>query len=223
MDDELIDRADVIIAVSETLQTRIRQRGRDAHLLTHGVDLDFWEQPRPTKQLAGLEAFERPLVVFWGVVDRRLDVTFVQKLAASLERGTVLFVGPKADPDPLLWQTARVGYLPAVAFADLPLLAREAAVLVMPYADLPVTRAIQPLKMKEYLATGRPAVVRALPATRPWADCLDVAATADEFAVLVQERIRSGVPASQRSARGRLAREGWDEKARQFESWIDGP
>ena len=66
-------------------------------------------------------------------------------------------------------------------FEELPRLAREAGVLVMPYADLPVTRAMQPLKLKEYLATGRPVVVRDLPATRPWADCLDLADTAEEF------------------------------------------
>jgi hypothetical protein len=36
----------------------------------------------------------------------------------------------------------------------------------MPYADLAATRAMQPLKLKEYLATGRPVVVRDLPATR---------------------------------------------------------
>ena len=69
--------------------------------------------------------------------------------------------------------------LPPVPYEELPSLAARATVLVMPYADLPVTRAMQPLKLKEYLATGKPVVVRALPATGPWADCLD-AAVADQ-------------------------------------------
>ncbi len=47
----------------------------------------------------------------------------------------------------------------------------------MPLADLPVTRAMQPLKLKEDLATDKPAVVRDLPPNRAWADCPDVAAT----------------------------------------------
>ena len=37
----------------------------------------------------------------------------------------------------------------------------------MPYADLPVTRAMQPLKLKEYLVTDRPVVVADLPADQP--------------------------------------------------------
>ena len=48
-----------------------------------------------------------------------------------------------------------------------PALAREAAVLIMPYADLPVTRAMQPLKLKEYLATDRPRRRRRSPRDQP--------------------------------------------------------
>ena len=52
-----------------------------------------------------------------------------------------------------------------------------------------------PLKLREYLATGKPAVVRDLPATRPWADCADVAATPGEFTARVNERLAGGLPA----------------------------
>ena len=79
-----------------------------------------------------------------------------------------------------------------------------------------MTRAMQPLKLKEYLATGRPAVVRDLPATRPWADCLDVAATPQDFAAAVQRRLATGLTANQWSARSRLADEDWSAKAVEF-------
>jgi hypothetical protein len=72
------------------------------------------------------------------------------------------------------------------------------------------------LKLKEYLATGKPAVVRDLPATRSWADCLDVAATPRDFAGAVQRRLATGLPPSQRSARTRLAGEDWSAKAAEF-------
>src|SRR5690606_8294377 len=99
---------------------------------------------------------------------------------------------------------------------------REAAVLVMPYADLPVTRAMQPLKLKEYLATGKPVVARDLPAAREWGDCLDTAADAATFARRVCERLAGGLPEAQRLARRRLARESWARKAEQFERLLGG-
>jgi hypothetical protein len=167
-----------------------------------------------------LEGLERPQVVFWGVVDRRMDVSVVTRLAADLRRGTVLLVGPADEHDPALDRTARVVRLPSLPFAQLPSLAAAAQVLVMPYADLPVTRAIQPLKLKEYLATGRPAVVRDLPATRGWVDCLDLADTPEAFSRAVRLRLETGLPDAQRAARARLAAESWVAKARTFERLV---
>src|SRR5262249_46347089 len=126
---------------------------------------------------------------------------------------------PESDPDPRLTAPRRVVRLAPVLFEQLPGVARAVDVLIMPYADLPVTRAIQPLKLKEYLATGRPAVVRDLPATRPWGDCLGPAATPEEFARLVLSRLKTGLPREQGQARARLAEETWAEKARQLEQW----
>jgi glycosyltransferase involved in cell wall biosynthesis len=151
-----------------------------------------------------------------------MDVAFVRRMADDLGRGTVVLAGPRDDPDPALLRLPGVVCAGRLPFDRLPQLARAAAVLVMPYADLPVTRAMQPLKLKEYLATGRPVVVRDLPATRAWADALDLAGTPEAFSAAVRRRIDTGLPAEQRAARGRLAEESWAGKARAFERWV-GP
>jgi hypothetical protein len=74
--------------------------------------------------------------------------------------------------------------------------------------------------LKEYLATGKPVVVRDLPATREWADCLDLADTAETFVQAVRRRLTKGLPEAQEAARARLASESWAEKARTFERWL---
>ena len=217
MEEGVVRRADAIVAVSEALQDRLAGMGRESRLLTHGIDLDFWKSDAPAP--AALDALERPLVLFWGVIDRRMDLAFIERLAAELPGGTVALLGPESDPDPRLYSTRRVVHLPPVLFEQLPAVARAVDVLIMPYADLPVTRAMQPLKLKEYLATERPAVVRDLPATREWTDCLDLAATPEEFVRLIRRRLETGLPQEQRQARGRLAEESWAEKARRLEQW----
>jgi hypothetical protein len=93
----------------------------------------------------------------------------------------------------------------------------------MPYVDEPVTRAMQPLKLKEYLATGKPVVVRDLPANRDWADALDLASTPEQFTALVHERLETGLPAGQRDVRRRLGDESWSAKAEQFARIVFAP
>ena len=212
MEADLVRKVDRVIAVSETLRDKLQGMGREAHLLTHGVDLDFWQHAAVA--VPSLDGLERPLIVFWGVCDRRMDSEFLRQLAGDLVRGTIVLVGPEDDPDPALATLPRIVRLGSLPFAQLPAVAREAAVLVMPYADLPVTRAMQPLKLKEYLATGRPVVIRELPATRAWSDCADVVSTPQAFSEAVRLRLETDLPDAQRDARRRLASEGWDEKAR---------
>jgi glycosyltransferase involved in cell wall biosynthesis len=216
---DVVRRADVVVAAGDNLGQRLAGMGRPAHLLTHGVDLDFWAAAADGPAPLGLDGLERPLVVFWGLIDRRMDVAVVRRLAQDLPRGTVVLAGPENDPDPALRQIPRVCHLGVLPFAELPRLARAAAVLVMPYADLPVTQAMQPLKLKEYLATGLPVVARDLVANREWADCLDLADAPESFSRAVLGRL-AGIPAEQRAARARLSREGWAAKAGAFQNLI---
>ncbi|MFO0850046.1 MAG: glycosyltransferase [Gemmataceae bacterium] len=221
MERDLVPKVDEVVAVSETLAEHVSALGKSAHLLTHGVDLDHWKPPSAT-DVPGFAGLEPPVVLFWGVIDRRTDTAFVRATASALNQGTVVLVGPQDDPDPELFRLPRVAVRPAVSYDRLPTLAAAASVLVMPYIDAPVTRAMQPLKLKEYLATGKPVVVRDLPATRLWADACDVAGAADQFAALVQQRLVGELPGEQAAVRGRLAAEGWEAKARQFEEWVNG-
>lgn len=217
---DLVARVDTCVAVSETLQDRLASMGAVSQLLTHGVDAGFWSSPGHSRPLPVLEGLERPLFTFWGLKDRRLDVEFLQRLSTEMKRGTIVLVGPENEPDPALKKLTRLCSLPAQPYEDLPLLGHEAAVLIMPYADLPVTRAMQPLKLKEYLATGRPVVARDLPSLREWSDCVDLVSRPDEFVQAVLRRSQSGLPADQAAARGRLSSEDWDAKAEQFEGWL---
>ena len=220
MDRAMILRADSLVAVSETLQAMIADEGRSASLLTHGVDVEFWN-PASASSVRTIES-PQPNVVFWGVIDRRMDFVSLWQLSQDMAHGTIVLIGPQQDPDPEILALPNVRTLPPQPLAALPAIARQAAVLIMPYADLPVTRAMQPLKLKEYLATGRPVVVNRLPSTNAWSDCLDVAERPAQFSQLVRHRITTGIAASQAAARNRLQHEDWKSKAEVLESVLRG-
>lgn len=218
LEEQLVRRADVVVAASDQLQQKLCRWGTEAHLLTHGVDLEIWQSPQSHNDCPQLEAVERPVIMFFGSVDWRIDPRFVRELCSSLSQGTVVLLGPLCDCDSELLALPRVTHVPPVAYEKLCNVVQQAAVLIMPYKNGPGLQELQPLKLKEYLATGKPAVVRDLPATRLWADALDLASTPQEFAAAVLRRLNTGLPPEQAAARTRLASETWTEKARQFEA-----
>jgi hypothetical protein len=220
MEKEFVGRADRIVTAGDNLSRRIARLGRPSQVLSHGIDLAHWASTGGSAQL--LADLPRPIVLYWGLLDRRMDYEAIAALDRRMTAGTIAFVGPQQDPDPRLARLPHVRLLGPGRYEDLPALARAAAVLAMPYADLPVTRAMQPLKMKEYLATDRPVVVTRLPAVAGWEDCMDVAESHDEFATRVIARIGAPLPPSQVAARARLANEGWSAKAARFADILFG-
>jgi hypothetical protein len=150
---------------------------------------------------------------------------WILELGDQMAKGTIMLVGPQQDPDPRLRYHPRVMMPGPVSFESLPMLAHRAAVLIMPYADLEVTRAMQPLKLKEYLATLRPVVATSLPAVRLWGDCLEAVSTKDRFvskalALLNDNSEIDFLRADQ--VRARLRTESWRSKAAQFQTWLAG-
>ena len=228
MERELVAKVDVTVAASEHLTEGLRKLGASPHLLTHGVDIDAWRRADQPHCLPGeFSGIEGPFVVFWGVIDRRMDCEWLRALSRAMTHGSIVLIGPQEDPDPALSAIPRLFIRNAVTFEKLPDIAASASVLVMPYIDAPVTQAMQPLKLKEYLASERPVVVRALPATRPWVDACDVCETMDDFVHAVLARIADkqagALPAKQALARTRLTAESWQYKSMQFEFWIADP
>lgn len=237
MERELVSRVDAVVAVSEVLVERIkeierqdakepRRQGREPMLLAHGVDMEFWQRPkldhvRGALDIAGLkDHFKEPVCVFFGLVDDRLDWNWCD--TSDWSHGKIALVGP---PTKRLTFDRGVVKLQALPYVSMPLAANTADVLIMPYTDTPVTRAMQPLKLLEYLATDRPVVVRDLPATRRWMDCCDVVDNAEDFKKMCLKRAHTGLPNDQRWAReARLPAESWSEKARRMrEILLDQP
>jgi glycosyltransferase involved in cell wall biosynthesis len=221
MEEQLVARADRVVAAGDNLATRLEgMGGRKAEVLTHGIEVTHWTRSDGDATL--LADLALPLVVFWGLIDRRLDFALLEALNSRMKEGTIVLVGPQQNPDPRIARLSRVRLTGPAAYEDLPALARKAAVLVMPYADLPVTRAMQPLKLKEYLATGRPVVASRLPSVVGWEDCMDVVDDADTFASQVLARLAAPAPAAQLQARSRLVGEGWRAKSTRFAEILFG-
>lgn len=236
MEQQLVERVDQAVAVSPHLADHLAKLGKEAMLLTHGIDLDLWVTQTPKPSQSETEA-QKPvnaslpdwwprdsgsIVLFWGLIDRRLDCAWCQGLLERNDLSLVL-VGPEQNPDPALNRLARLVRPGPVDMRQLPALAAAADVLVMPYQDLPVTRAMQPLKFKEYLATGKPVVARNLPAARPWQDAADLVDTRKDFVERVMERTGLPLPQGQAQARKRLANESWANKAQQLlEALLEG-
>jgi glycosyltransferase involved in cell wall biosynthesis len=227
----LLARLDRLVVANHLLLDRFAHYRGPVLWLSHGVDLDhFASVPHPAIPTAAHGLWQpppripSPWIVYWGLIDARLDAHWLAELSRQLRCGlstaSIVLVGRCDCPPSLLTSLANLYILPSVRYDDLPILARQAAVLIAPYRQASVTQAMQPLKFLEYLATGKPVVARRLPALERWADSADLVDHAQQFAEMVLQRLHTGLPVSQQQARRRLQAESWDAKAELLERWL---
>ncbi len=91
-------------------------------------------------------------------------------------------------------------FLPPVPYDELPRYAAGFDVCVLPWdTDKAFTSYGSAIKVREYLATGKPVVISPLPEYEPMSDVLRIARSRDDFLNLVDEALReTGTEVSQK-------------------------
>ena len=74
------------------------------------------------------------------------------------------------------------------------------------------------IKVREYLATGKPVVISALPEYEPMRDVLRIARTRDDFMRLVEEALHENDASAVARRQASVASGTWDARA----EWVSG-
>ncbi len=215
MESQLIGRTDVLLATSQHLYRRLAATGKPVHLLTHGVDLDLFSQEASAEHEC-LREIPRPRVGYFGLFDERSDQELIAALAARMPEVAFVIAGPVVTDVERLRRLANIHFTGPVRYERLPALIRGLGALIIPYAVNEASNSISPLKMKEYLATGRPVVSTPLAEALLQRPHVTVAASVDEWQAALTEGLSVDIAARRRVMLEVLRGESWVEKAATF-------
>jgi UDP-galactopyranose mutase len=218
----LLSRADLIFTGGHSLWEAKRSLRPDAHLFPSSVDVAHFrmarqEQPEP----AALRAIPHPRLVYAGVIDERIDLALLARLAQA-DIGELVLIGPVVKIDAAQVPGApRVHRLGMQPYEALPALFAHCDVALMPFALNAATRFISPTKTPEYLAAGLPVVSSAITdVVHDYGDLdmVSIAADADEFVAACSEALRR--PRQLAAVDERLGAMSWDDTWAAMEALI---
>jgi UDP-galactopyranose mutase len=157
---ELMVLADVVFTGGYSLWEAKRGRHPNIHPFPSSVDRAHFAKARVTRdEPADQAAIPGPRLGFYGVVDERMDLDLLARLAEARPDWSVVIVGPVVKIDPAdLPMRANLHYLGGKTYGELPAYLGGWDVALMPFAINDSTRFISPTKTPEYLAGGRPVV-----------------------------------------------------------------
>jgi glycosyltransferase involved in cell wall biosynthesis len=146
-----------VAAVSETLLERLAPTGPGV-VIPNGLKPTEWiGDPTPPGWQRDLL---RPLLLYVGSLDGRLDIAALLAIARARPEATVVLAGTVLDADHLrpLRGEPNVEIHSQLSRSAVTGLIRVADVGLIPHLRTPLTEAMSPLKLYEYLAGGLPVV-----------------------------------------------------------------
>lgn len=216
MEEDLIRKSDIFIATSKNLYDRLSGYGKEVHLLTHGVDYGFFKTA-PDKEHPLLERIPKPRVGYFGLFDDRSDKELLLETARRLPDVSFIITGNVETDISGLQREKNIYFTGSIPYAELPTMAKGWDVCMLPYKVNKLTDAIQPLKMKEYLATGKPVISTPIKEALNMEDYIVIAKTVDNWDEGIRMCVRGSLPAGERKKIDSfLQKESWPSKAEWF-------
>jgi glycosyltransferase involved in cell wall biosynthesis len=216
-----IDRADIILYSGRKLLEEA-ERGRErSHLLEQAVDFEHWARAGSGELEVAAEVarIPRPRLGYFGAIEPWLiDQELIRRAARERPQWQWVFIGNKSRGVEVE-SLPNTHFLPPVAYDELPRYAAGFDVCVLPWeTERAFTSYGSAIKVREYLATGKPVVISPLPEYEPMRDVLRIARSREDFFRLVEDALRESDP--QAALRRQRAVEGgtWDARA----EWVSG-
>jgi glycosyltransferase involved in cell wall biosynthesis len=196
------------------LPTKLAQNS-SAAFSPHGVDFELFARAAlPATVVPERAAALRPPVIgFFGLLADWIDVELLAFLAKQRPEWTLLLIGHVATDVRELDSLPNVVFVGPQPYETLPGWAKSFSVAVMPYRLNRQVLNANPLKLREYLATGKPVVSVPTPEITRFAPHVRLASSPESFLAEIEAALREDSPersvARQESVRGL----GWDTRA----------
>jgi glycosyltransferase involved in cell wall biosynthesis len=193
MDAHLTSRADQIFVASAPMLRAKRRLQPSTVLAPHGVDVALFRSASdPQLPIApGARNLRRPVIGFYGLIEEWIDLDLVAELGERRPDWTFLLIGRLAV------NAGRSKTLPNIVFAgpqpygSLPNWVKAFDVAIIPYRLTRQVRNSAPLKLREYLASGKPVVAVPTPEIDRFAGLVRIARGPEQFIAAIEDALQN--------------------------------
>ena len=212
--EQAIDAADLVFYSGRKLFNEAKRGSEKSHLLEQGVDFDHWRRVGESVVAPEIARIPQPRLGYFGAIEPWLvDQELIKRASRERPEWQWIFIGNKSRGMEIE-ELPNVHFLPPVPYAALPGYAAGFDVCVLPWeTEQSFTSYGSAIKVREYLATGKPVVIAPLPEYEPMRDVLRIARTRDDFIRLVEEALHEKDAASATARQSAVASGTWDARA----------
>lgn len=214
-----IERADLVFYSGRKLLEEAKVGRERSYLLEQAVDFEHWSRVGALGVAAEVERIPRPRLGYFGAIEPWLvDQELVRRAARERPEWQWVFIGNKSRGLEIEG-LQNVHFLPPVSYDELPRYAAGFDVCVLPWeTERAFTSYGSAIKVREYLATGKPVVISPLPEYEHLSHVLRIARSREDFFRLVADALAEEGEEGARARRRAVMDGTWDARA----EWASG-
>ena len=193
LENEMISRADLVFVTSRELFRLKQHAGSKVFYLPNAANIGVFRDATTTTKPHDLPAGFKGIIGYVGNIDPRLDYSLLAQIASRFPSHLLVIVGPKTFDE---YKNFQLEGMPNVCFVgpkhynDLPAYMNTFDCAIIPFKCNAATKSIYPLKVNEYLASGRPVVSTDFSDDiRSFEPVISIAANHDEFLTQIDAEI----------------------------------
>ncbi|MEJ7738901.1 MAG: glycosyltransferase family 1 protein [Chitinophagaceae bacterium] len=156
-EDELFKKADLVFTGGYSLYEAKKHRHPAVYAFPSSIDKEHFKKARlVTNDPEDQKSIPYPRIGFYGVIDERMNINLVKKVAELRPEWQMIFIGPVVKIDPAtLPKLSNIHYLGNKSYQELPSYLAGWNISMIPFALNESTQFISPTKTPEYLAAGK--------------------------------------------------------------------
>lgn len=232
LEEEIIKRVDFVFCTSTELKRLMERFSSNVFLLPNAADIEIFKCSNNlnTTRPDDISSIQVPIIVYTGHIDVRIDYELLVFLLQKLTTYCFLMIGPhslKSEQILELEMYPNIKFIGRKRLEELPAYLKYAACAIIPFKCNSLTKSIYPLKINEYLASGKPVV--STPFSEDiieFSDVIRVAQSNIEFAEGIREYIENGKSSSSDQVERRLKfveNNNWKNRVSMFWDIVNSP
>jgi len=201
---ETAQKADIIFVTADGLFKEMKEINKNTFISSNGTDVKLFSKASnndvsvPEK----MREIRHPILGFAGAISDWVDLDLIKYTAEQVPECSIVLIGTirKRSVLSCLRNCRNIYHIDKVRQGDLPMFLAHFEVCLNPLRLNSLTETLNPLKIYDYLATGKPIVSTNIPEVRKIEKYVYISRSYEEFVALTKKALKED------SKKSRLAR-----------------
>ncbi|MFE7060650.1 glycosyltransferase [Sutcliffiella sp. NPDC057660] len=226
MEEELSKSSHALVATAKQL-VEDRKNWGEFHLVPNGTEYEHFQPAEKKGNLLcphDLPDTNKPILGFVGGISDWIDLKSIEEVAKRMPEIQVIMIGPVDTDVENLKKLPNVTFLGPKQYTELPRYIQYFDVCLIPFKINKLTASVNPIKLYEYLSTGKPVVSTPLPEVVVYNDVVHIGNNVEELVQAIRISLTPEENTEEkRNQRQQVAQENsWDSRWEKVMKLING-